>query len=510
MHKLLSEKRFIFFFILIFCAGVFFRLYHLGKQSVWFDEASAFFRANKTPHELWGNQLYESSPPLYDFLLHYWLKFFHGREFQLRLLSAVLGVFLIVLAFIAGKYMFNKRVGLISSLLVAISPYHIYYSQEAKMYTLLSFLSLLSFLLFYLALTKFRAAHWISYALSSVLLIYCHNYGGILVFTQTIIFLIFYGKQKNNLFKFLLSQLFITILAFPRITCLSQQIGMDMDPWVASPEITDIVKTFVHFSLFSWRMPATIPVKIVLAVAVPVYLFFFFNAILGRDKKEHLSEGYFTIIEKKMFLLAYLFIPIALAFLISLKKSVYLAGRYDISFYPAFFLLTSLGLDKVRKNAVKNVFICVIIALSIVYLCNYYSVFKKSGDRAVARYLQLNTTGKDVFLFTDLSFGAFPYYWKGRLPEKIFIFPQVEKGGYIPRWAVENKGREACLAINELKKQVYPLLNKGVTLWVMYVNMDVSQRLIEELNKDLGKASIIELDSGINNCQVSRIYRYTR
>lgn len=81
---------------------------------------------------------------------------------SLRVPSVIFGVLTIFVVYLIGRKLFDRKVALILSLLLATSGLHIYYSQEARMYSLASFLvSLLVYL--------FLQESWIAFSITAVL-----------------------------------------------------------------------------------------------------------------------------------------------------------------------------------------------------------------------------------------------------------------------------------------------------------------------------------------------------
>jgi hypothetical protein len=85
---------------------------------------------------------------LYFIMVGYFLRFGHS-EFWLRFVSAFFGALAAPVIYIAGKEIFNdRRIGLLSALFIAMSNVHLGFSQEARYYTVMFFLSALSLFLF--------------------------------------------------------------------------------------------------------------------------------------------------------------------------------------------------------------------------------------------------------------------------------------------------------------------------------------------------------------------------
>ncbi len=113
----------------------------LGHQSYDHDEAVTAWRVLRGGL---GTMLHvvatsERSPPLYYLLAWPWSKVFGTGEVGLRSLSALIGVLTVPAAYLAGSELASRRAGLIAAALVAFNPYLVWYSQEARSYTLLVF-----------------------------------------------------------------------------------------------------------------------------------------------------------------------------------------------------------------------------------------------------------------------------------------------------------------------------------------------------------------------------------
>lgn len=120
--------------------GLCLRLYHLGANSLWFDEGWSVAFASGTPAAILAKTLSSDvHPPTYYLLLHYWTDLFGNSEASLRFPSVLFGTATIFIVFRIATILAGAEIGAIASLLFAVSPIQIQYDTEARMYALLVF-----------------------------------------------------------------------------------------------------------------------------------------------------------------------------------------------------------------------------------------------------------------------------------------------------------------------------------------------------------------------------------
>jgi hypothetical protein len=126
--------------ILITLFGGFLRVLMLDNKGLWLDETFSVWVANHSVGDMlqWIVKI-DQHPPLYYFLLHYWVALNGDTPYYARLLSALFGVGTIPIIHLIGKRMSGAVVGLAAAVFLALSPFNIYFAQETRMYTLLAF-----------------------------------------------------------------------------------------------------------------------------------------------------------------------------------------------------------------------------------------------------------------------------------------------------------------------------------------------------------------------------------
>lgn len=128
----------------------------------------------------------ESTPPAYYVLAWVWARIFGLGETGLRSLPALLGTALVPVAYLAGRELVSRRVGVVAAALVAVNPLLVWYSQEARAYMQLALLGGLSLLLFFRALDRPTGRTLAGWALVSALALSTHYFAAFLVVPEAI------------------------------------------------------------------------------------------------------------------------------------------------------------------------------------------------------------------------------------------------------------------------------------------------------------------------------------
>lgn len=135
-------------FIILLATGL--RFYKLGEWSFWYDEMYTLRSIEQAANE----GILDLS--LSNALISVALDNFGISEFSARLVPALFGIISVLVIYFPVRMMFNTTVALLSSLLLAISPWHLYWSQNARFYPSLLLFFTLALFAFYFALEKDR------------------------------------------------------------------------------------------------------------------------------------------------------------------------------------------------------------------------------------------------------------------------------------------------------------------------------------------------------------------
>ncbi len=127
--------------ILILAVSAFLRFYQIGEESIWGDEASTLGLVSQPSFDAISRAITtsEANPPLYFFLAKMWGGVFSNSLVSIRSFSAVISLLTIPLFWFLARRMIGDGTSLLATLFLGLSPFHLWYAQEARMYSLLVF-----------------------------------------------------------------------------------------------------------------------------------------------------------------------------------------------------------------------------------------------------------------------------------------------------------------------------------------------------------------------------------
>ena len=165
--------------------GAILRFAELGRQSFWVDETVTAQLVEKSFADMLAALPgAESTPPLYYVLAWLWSRVAGADEAGLRSLSALAGVAVVPVGYGAARRLVSHRSGVIVAALAAVSPLLVWYSQEARSYSLFVLFGALSFLFFADALAEPSRRRLVLWAFSCGLVMATHYFGVFLVVAE--------------------------------------------------------------------------------------------------------------------------------------------------------------------------------------------------------------------------------------------------------------------------------------------------------------------------------------
>ena len=431
----LRQKPVIFLFLILMIGGLL-RVHTLAAESLYFDEAYSVWAARHSVSWLVAVSTQRIFPPLYYLLLHFWLVGGES-EFAVRFLSVLLGLGSIGAIYALAKQLFNTRVALISAWLLAISPLHLWFSQEVRMYMLLLTLCLCSANFLLLALRRGRRWHWLAYVLTTALAMNTHYFTLFLALFENayVLYLLLRRRlpwQGSFLKQWVLSQLAIALLSMIGLAGIfseesSYWWGL-LDSWHGAATWRDVVSLVLKFSLGPLAGG-----RLAYVVALSLFGFCGLWALIrfrplppsapearpGPARQPTLgSEGRWLEVawdDGLVFILLYLVVPIGAIFLVSQFRSFWVL-RYLFPFLPAYCILIGRGIARMPGRVLPALATVSIVLASMWPIADMYRNQQKEDWRAAVQYISAHERAGDVLLMVDEDLWLpFEHYYHGSM-----------------------------------------------------------------------------------------------
>jgi mannosyltransferase len=370
------------------------RFHSLAAKSFWLDEGVSVAIARLDWYNfariLWRR---EANMSLYYLLLRYWLAF-GGSEFFVRALSVLFAVASVPLMYLSGRRLFDSRVGLIAAALLAVNAYHVQYSQDARSYSLMVFLCLLSSLYFLKSLNEPSRRNRIAYILSSVLGVYAQFFSLLLVIAQWASLRTLDRRQIPQQIR--RDYRWIALLVSPVVIFVATT-GTGPLRWVQRPGLKDLWIFVMHLTgnAGPWLLLACAAACTV--ACIPVWRTLGVRRVPWEDWRYR-------------FLLSWLLFPLLLTLGVSLIKPLFVP-RYFIFCLPALLLLVACGIARLRSaELIAPALFCVLI-LSCWGTVRCYKQdldIQRDDWRAATQYVLNHAQSGDALLF-HVPMGRMPY-----------------------------------------------------------------------------------------------------
>lgn len=314
--------------------GLLLRLWYLNSTDIAGDEPFSIFVAQFEPKEIVAFLSTGNNPPLFELLLHFYIRLFGATDFTLRLFPAVCSALSGVPVFLIGKRFFNGKVALMASVLLLFSIYHIRFAHEVRVYSLFSLATAWSLYFFLTALHRpYLLKPWGALVLCNVVLLYAHFTSFYVLLIQLMCGLFFIPK---NQWKNLFGALFLSGLFFsPYLLVFFNRLGdvSSSGTWVVAPGLGEL---YGSINLMLNQRLTTVVVIVAVAIG------------LAFSKKTELLKRAKSLVGNKSAAAVVLWfvVPYTLMFLCSLWFVPMFIDRYILYTSIPLFLCVALLVDE--------------------------------------------------------------------------------------------------------------------------------------------------------------------
>jgi mannosyltransferase len=448
------------------------RAYRLDGQSLWADEGNSAALAARSLATITQDAARDIHPPLYYYILHFWVRILGDSEVALRSLSVFAGTALVFVTYRLGGELFNRRVALIASFLAAISPLQIHYSQETRMYILASLWSGLA-VLFFLRVVKSwgavglarqarpnqgasraRRVLYVSlYIVFTTAALYTHYF----TFTVPLVTNLAYGlgmivyrslRRPLVIATWIAAQVAIVALYYPWLVLA----GGQLTAWPAVSEpfgfyylVGDLLRVFtLGLTVEQEITPVLLGLGLLLLLGALPWQF-----ALTKGRRPGLPSVVLLRphLHSVVFVLVYLGVPILAMYVLSLTRPAY-DPKFLLLVTPAFSLILARGVAgewlgakdrtglqgrisyeegdtdwrrvaNIVRFSVTGVTLFMVTVASAQSLANYYfdEEYARDDYRGIVHYITAaGREGDAIILNAPGQIDVFSYYYKGPLP----------------------------------------------------------------------------------------------
>lgn len=405
------------------------RVFHIDQQSIWYDEALSIYYARSAIPDLLVQASASDHPPLHSLLLHFWMRLCGDSELAVRLLSTWWAMLSIVLLYPLVKSV-SLDVRFASALLMTVSPFAVWYAQEARGYTLALALSLAAVVVAFRLLHRRSRPSWGLYAAYVALAaaaLYSHFYAGLVLLALNVAYLVLNARRtistslaKVELAWWSLAQVLVIALVSPWIPFVVRQLSENATYWHGAVGWRQIIEqTATAFSVGEtltdgWAAAGTTAMSTLALLG---------SAALARRA----SDRPFLVLSW-----AWMVVLACLVIAISLTRPKF-SPRYLLNALPPFLVLVAAGarhlfdLARRRAFAVRGWPAITLLLLATGLwggatarsLGNLYfnERLYRPDFRAVARYIERHASKQDlIVLVGGHGYPALSYYYRGSLP----------------------------------------------------------------------------------------------
>ncbi len=342
--------------------------------SFWMDEGLSVGISSHALTAIPGVLRQDGSPPLYYLLLHEWMDAFGRSETAVHWLSLTASLLTIPAAMWAGWSLWSKRAGYLGAVLCALMPFLTAYGEEARMYSLMALLALLTSAFYLHAFVYRRRGYLPAFAVGLALMVYTHSWGiffgvGAFLALGLLWWLAAREQRRALLIDGLLGFGAAVVLYLPWVPTLLYQTAHTGAPWANKPRFG--VPVQIARDVLGGFGPA-VAVVLVAGFGIATLL----NAKRARDDRERLSVWV---------LLAIPLVTLGLAWLLSQISPAW-ASRYFAAIVGPLVLLLALGLTRAGKlGLVALALACVFWVKPTQYVDGYKSDVRDIGAEVGAQ-----------------------------------------------------------------------------------------------------------------------------
>jgi mannosyltransferase len=236
----------------VVAAGLFLRFW--TRSGLWLDEALTVNIARLPLHEIPGALKHDGAPPLYYYLLHFWIVLFGQSDDAVRSLSGLIAVITLPVAWLCGRRLGGRAVAWTMLVLLASAPFAVFYATDSQMYALVILLTGCGYLAVGRAVTTPRPGNLIAVGAVTVALLYT-QYWSIYLVAMVGIWLLAsvlrrrrHGHPETAPWPALVAVAVGCLLFLPWVPTFLYQVRHTGTPWAVSANVSQVITVLTGFA----------------------------------------------------------------------------------------------------------------------------------------------------------------------------------------------------------------------------------------------------------------------
>lgn len=381
----------------------------LSSNSLGGDEPFSVYHAQMDVDSIISLLSNGNNPPLYEIILSFWIKLFGISEFSVRFPSLIFSCLTVFYIYKLGRNYLNNRIAIYASLIFIFSNYHILFAHEARVYSLLGFLSVTSMYYFMGIIDycyqynesikrKVIISNVIILVIVDVLIIYAHYFGFFILVIQFLYF-VFNKSLVRKYWKQLTGVvLIIGIFYLPNIFVVYNRFiaSSSTGTWVKAPNgIEGLYNMIRQFS----------NAPVVAVVVITVLLIFFIKIMLSkiRNKREVINKN-------TVFILFWFFCIFFFMFGISYYVPMFL-DRYLMPTAVAFSLVIAISVDYIVEQQKYRYIVPMVIIVLFISTVKPNISNKRNVKETIDKIKETKDSNTLVLLSPSYFLINFAYYY---------------------------------------------------------------------------------------------------
>jgi uncharacterized membrane protein len=445
------------------------------RSDLWLDEALTVNISKLPVGDLLRQLRHDGHPPLYYLLLHGWMKAFGSGDAAVRSLSGIIGVATIPLFWIGARRYGSRDTAIAGLVLVSTSPFLVRYSEETRMYALVSLLVVAGWLAIGWALERSSLGRLALVAVLSGALALTHYWAFYLLAVVAVVLLVAWRRGNPAALKVVAALVAGGLLFLPWLPSFLEQAKHTGTPW-GRPVTPAGMLMGTFFDLGG-------PPKGESQFLGVLLLFLVVLALLGAASQHlHIDLDLRTRAKARPEV-AIILGTIVVACAAGFASQAAFASRYTAVIVPLILLVAALGVTTVADRRARGILLVVLALGGLLGSARYWHEQRTQGGQ-IGRYIMTNGKPGDVIGFCPDQLG--PSTMRHVAADRTGLaFPRATDA-HLVDWVDYEKHQEAGDPVAFAK-----LLDeraKSTTVWIVwapgYRSLDIKcETLVDAMSK---------------------------